>query len=161
MVCTFKIVSDHLEERPLELINKTNQFNLNGNRINTLNWRNYFDRNKFVIKGNLKDKLADHGTVIVLTVEINKDIVILKNLVISCRVFSRNIEDTIFVLLNLIRKKNNCSKIIFNYKENYKNHLVKEWLEKLEILNNQINLTSIKNFKNRFIGKVIIPNIFL
>ena len=161
MVSTFKIVSDYLEERPLELINKTNQFNLNGNRINRFHWRDYFERNKFVIKCNLKDNLADHGTVIVLTVEKDKDLLILKNLVISCRVFSRNIEDTIIVLLNLIRKKYNCSKILFNYKKTLKNKLVKEWLEKLEVVNNQISLISIKNFRSRFIGKVIIPDIFL
>ena len=157
MKCSTSFVKDKNIARPLELINKTNQFNLNGLRITEKEWSKYFSKDYFVITLSLTDKIADHGTIGVLVCKKqNKNLNVL-SMVLSCRVFSRNVEIVFLKLLMKIAKENKIEKIIFKYKKTLKNRLVKQFIEKSLIKKNTI-IVDKYSFTENFIGKVKIIN---
>ena len=78
-------------------------------------------------------------------------------MVLSCRVFSRNVEIVFLKLLMKIAKENKIEKIIFKYKKTLKNRLVKQFIEKSLIKKNTI-IVDKYSFTENFIGKVKIIN---
>jgi FkbH-like protein len=89
---SFSFSKSPLDPRALELVNKTNQFNLNGKRYTEASWHNYFlDPASFLMMVSYKDKFGPLGKIAVIagrrTRKLNVDI-----WVMSCRAFSRRIE---------------------------------------------------------------------
>lgn len=81
-----------LDPRALELINKTNQFNLNGKRYTEASWYNYFlDPTSFLMLVSYKDKFGPLGKIAVIAGHRNKKLRV-DMWVMSCRAFSRRIE---------------------------------------------------------------------
>lgn len=80
-------------ERTLELINKTNQFNLNGRRINPAEWSSAVQRDgAFVAAVSYKDRFGPLGVIAVLAGLVENGEARLEHWVMSCRAFSRRIE---------------------------------------------------------------------
>lgn len=80
-------------ERALELINKTNQFNLNGRRINQAAWSSAVEREgAFVVAVSYKDRFGPLGVIAVLAGLVENGEARLEHWVMSCRAFSRRIE---------------------------------------------------------------------
>ena len=75
--------------RSIQLINKTNQFNLNGIRYSESEISNITSKGGKIISGLLNDRYGSHGEVICLLVDSNGAIV---SFVMSCRVFQRELE---------------------------------------------------------------------
>ena len=91
---TFDDRKDPANKRLLELINKTNQFNLNGVRVSEGEWlRRLGDRNAVVIGVAYEDKFGPLGTIGVMSGRQSDDALELTSWVLSCRAFSRRIED--------------------------------------------------------------------
>ena len=83
--------------RALQLINKTNQFNLNGNRLKENELLTILDReNTTLVSISLKDKFGDHGQVCCFLVQKTNHI---SHFVMSCRVFQRKLEFTALLIL--------------------------------------------------------------
>jgi FkbH-like protein len=83
------------DPRALELINKTNQFNLNGRRFTEGDWLAYVSANgTFVLSVGYKDKFGQLGTIGVVAGrhEAPSRTVAIDAWVLSCRAFSRRIE---------------------------------------------------------------------
>ena len=84
------------DARVLELLNKTNQFNLNGQRYGDGDWRAYLDDpTTWVLSVEYRDKFGPLGTIAVLTghqAEIAGGPARVDSWVMSCRAFSRRIE---------------------------------------------------------------------
>ena len=81
------------DPRAFELINKTNQFNLNGGRLTEAEWNGVLaDRDRFVLKAGYTDRYGPLGTIAVLVGTVNGRAVIVDHWVMSCRAFSRRIE---------------------------------------------------------------------
>jgi FkbH-like protein len=79
--------------RALELLNKTNQFNLNGRRYTEGDWLAYLRRpGVFLMVVGYGDKYGPLGTVAVLTGRAGPEGLRVDNWVMSCRAFSRRIE---------------------------------------------------------------------
>lgn len=79
--------------RVLELINKTNQFNLNGKRYTETILRGFFSRpDTFLLKAAYKDKYGPLGKVAVILGHRNGNALHIDTWVMSCRAFSRRIE---------------------------------------------------------------------
>jgi FkbH-like protein len=79
--------------RALELINKTNQFNLNGKRHNPETWSSLFrDPRIQGVIASYEDKYGKLGKVAVLIGRLSEKQLTLENWVMSCRAFSRRIE---------------------------------------------------------------------
>ncbi|MGH7023398.1 MAG: HAD-IIIC family phosphatase [Caulobacteraceae bacterium] len=80
--------------RAFELLNKTNQFNLNGERMSERAWRAYLeDRAAFLLTASYRDKFGDLGEIGALLGRRNGQGVRVDAWVLSCRAFSRRIED--------------------------------------------------------------------
>jgi FkbH-like protein len=91
---TFDCQKDISNKRLLELINKTNQFNLNGVRLSEGEWLKHLkDQSALVAAVSYEDKFGPLGTIGVLSGRQVNDELELTSWVLSCRAFSRKIED--------------------------------------------------------------------
>lgn len=82
------------DPRSLELINKTNQFNLTGERFLNEGWTLWAETpGVFCLSARLRDRFGDFGTICVMTGRaVDEATVQLRQFVLSCRAFSRGVE---------------------------------------------------------------------
>jgi FkbH-like protein len=81
------------DHRAFELINKTNQFNLNGKRLNETSWTAYLnDPASFLMTVSYEDKYGPLGKIAVLLGRLQGTAATINYWVMSCRAFSRRIE---------------------------------------------------------------------
>jgi FkbH-like protein len=89
---SFNFNKSPLDPRALELVNKTNQFNLNGKRYTEASWHKYFlDPASFLMTVSYKDKFGPLGKIAVIAGRLNRKLNV-DTWVMSCRAFSRRIE---------------------------------------------------------------------
>jgi FkbH-like protein len=90
---TFSFVKDPPDPRALELVNKTNQFNLNGRRYTEVSWMQYLaTAGTFLMIAAYQDKFGPLGKIAVLAGRSQLEALQLDMWVMSCRAFSRRIE---------------------------------------------------------------------
>ncbi len=88
------------DERCLQLINKTNQFNLNGRRIDEFTWhRQQQDPERFVLGVSYHDRFAPLGKISVVSGRHSGSTLYVDSWVLSCRAFSRRIEHAVLEAL--------------------------------------------------------------
>lgn len=81
------------DPRPFELVNKTNQFNLNGVRFTEAEWkRRRFTPGMFTLSISYEDRFGPLGRIAVVGGETDGKRCLVDTWVISCRAFSRQIE---------------------------------------------------------------------
>jgi len=81
------------EQRPLELVNKTNQFNLNGRRLSEADWhRQLAMPDGLVLVAAYEDRFGPLGQIAVLAGSLEDDVLRIGTWVMSCRAFARRIE---------------------------------------------------------------------
>lgn len=102
-------------ERALQLLNKTNQFNLNGVRRTKEDMLKMMEKENKIFIGELIDKNGSHGEVIVLIID---KFGYINSFAMSCRVFQRKVEYGICEFL----KKLNYQKASFKYVPTDRNH---------------------------------------
>ena len=84
---------DPPDSRALELINKTNQFNLNGKRHTESSWQQYLTRpDAFLMVAAYEDKFGPLGKIAVMAGHAENGKLAIDHWVMSCRAFSRRIE---------------------------------------------------------------------
>ncbi len=77
-------------DRALQLINKTNQFNLTGRRFTETEWKAFLDpTQRLGFQISFQDRNADYGVISVILVDLQGNVT---DWVLSCRVFSRTLE---------------------------------------------------------------------
>jgi FkbH-like protein len=82
-----------LDPRALELVNKTNQFNLNGKRYTEASWHKYvLNSASFLLRVSYTDKYGPLGKIAVVAGRQDEGKIIVDTWVMSCRAFSRRIE---------------------------------------------------------------------
>jgi len=82
-----------VDDRAVELINKTNQFNLNGRRISEAGWQNFLkQQDTFLLVTTYRDKYGPLGKISVIAGREHGKTIVIENWVMSCRAFSRRIE---------------------------------------------------------------------
>jgi FkbH-like protein len=90
---TFSFETKTLDPRALELVNKTNQFNLNGKRHTQVSLQDYVhDPKSFLMVVSYKDKYGPLGKIAVLAGRSAGKKLWIDAWVMSCRAFSRHIE---------------------------------------------------------------------
>ena len=90
-------------KRVIQLLNKTNQFNLTVRRHNETNLRNIIKNGGIGITLRLKDKFGDSGLIglaIANSKNAEKNCWIIDSFLLSCRVLGRNVEDLLLSLIN-------------------------------------------------------------
>lgn len=84
------------DERAFELINKTNQFNLNGRRLEASEWRRFLERpDSFVVVASYRDKFGPLGRISVAFGSHGDGQLRIDGWVLSCRAFARRVEHAI------------------------------------------------------------------
>jgi FkbH-like protein len=116
---TFHFSKDPLDPRALELVNKTNQFNLNGRQYSEAAWsRHIRGADTFLMVAGYRDKYGPLGKIAVLTGRKEGTTVLLDSWVMSCRAFGRHIEHR---CLQEVFDRWNAQEIIFDYQQTPKN----------------------------------------
>lgn len=84
------------EERALDLVNKTNQFNLNGRRFTQSEWREQCTRpDSLNVSVAYSDRFGRLGVISVLSGQVRDKTLHLDTWVLSCRAFSRGVEQRV------------------------------------------------------------------
>jgi FkbH-like protein len=90
---TLSFSKDPVDPRSLELVNKTNQFNLNGKRYTESSWQNFLrEPEAILLIAAYRDKYGPLGKIAVLAGRKTKTKILIDTWVMSCRAFSRHIE---------------------------------------------------------------------
>jgi FkbH-like protein len=125
---SFTFDKSALDPRALELVNKTNQFNLNGKRYTEASWNRYFrDPVSFLMLVSYKDKFGPLGKIAVITGRHDKRLNV-DAWVMSCRAFSRGIE---FRCLEELFAKFDVDEIELDYSRTDRNIPLTDFLAEL------------------------------
>jgi FkbH-like protein len=115
--------------RAFELVNKTNQFNLNGKRYAESEWRQFFtDPAAFLLTATYEDKYGALGKISVLLGTRQADCVHVQAWVMSCRAFSRRIEHQ---FLQYLFVECGADRVSFEYTPTSRNSPLQEFLKSL------------------------------
>ena len=99
--------------RALQLVNKTNQFNLNGNRYTEAAWLSYLQQpDTFLLVLSYQDRYGRLGKIGVITGRTTAHDVFVDNWVMSCRAFARQIEHR---CLEQLFERFHANEITFNF----------------------------------------------
>jgi len=114
------------DPRTLELVNKTNQFNLNGVRHTEADWNGRLARPGAVLMAvSYRDKFGPLGKIAVMEGRQERDTLYVGTWVMSCRAFSRRIEHH---CLKLLLERCGAEKIVFDFIPTPKNGPLREFL---------------------------------
>lgn len=119
------------DKRPLELLNKTNQFNLNGERISEGDWNKYVeDGGKWIVTIAYTDKFGPLGKIAVLVAEKTGGRALVRHWVMSCRAFSRKIEHHV---LDFVFRELNASEVDFAFRPTDRNQPLQDCFHALGV----------------------------
>lgn len=120
---------DASDDRAFELVNKTNQFNLNGRRYTAAEWRSALERpGAFVATASYHDKFGPLGKIAVAMGVVAGDEVLLDAWVLSCRAFARRIE---FGMLRALLDTSGADAVVLDLERTPRNGPVAEFLATL------------------------------
>lgn len=115
-----------VDPRALELVNKTNQFNLNGKRYTEASWQNCVrDPASFLMVASYEDKYGPLGKIAVVAGRQNGRKLSIDAWVMSCRAFSRRIE---YMCLDELFAKFDADEIELDYVRTDRNSPLREFL---------------------------------
>jgi len=118
-ICPFDAIN---LPRIVQLIGKTNQFNLTTRRHNAQAVQAFMDNPDCIhLYLRLKDQFTDHGLVSVLIALRNENILEIDTWLMSCRVIGRTVENTMFSVLTKKAKEMGCTAIRGVYRPTEKN----------------------------------------
>ena len=120
---------DGRDQRPLELINKTNQFNLNGIRMGEGEWRQLLEKPEAIIAVvSYADKFGPLGKIAVLVGARVGDVIQVSHWVMSCRAFSRRIE---YHILDRLFQRFPAGEVEFAFQNTERNAPLREFFRSL------------------------------
>ena len=123
--------------RAVQLLNKTNQMNLSTRRLSEQefnHWVKVDSNNLWTIRA--ADKFGDYGIIGILSISTKNNVATLVDFILSCRVVGRYIEETMIEFLKEFCQENNVNKIKGKYKKTDKNSLCYNFLNKLQLIDN-------------------------
>jgi len=125
----FSLVRENGDARAFELVNKTNQFNLNGKRLSESEWLNFFsDPSAFLLAVSYEDKYGRLGKIAVLMGTCKNRKIRVHTWVMSCRAFSRRIEHQ---CLQYLFEDLGADTIVFDYEPTSRNGPLQEFFTAL------------------------------
>jgi FkbH-like protein len=117
------------DHRAFELINKTNQFNLNGKRLNETAWAAYLnDPTTFLMTVSYEDKYGALGKIATLLGSMQGTAARINYWVMSCRAFSRRIEQQ---CLSWLFDNFELQEISFDYQPTDRNKPIQDFLSSI------------------------------
>ena len=118
-----------VDPRAQELINKTNQFSLNGNRFTDGRWLAHLKNpDTFLLVMSYRDKYGPLGKIAVLTGSREGEKLLVDTWVMSCRAFSRRVEHQ---CLSLLFERFAVDEIVFDFQATKRNEPLQEFFREL------------------------------
>lgn len=118
-----------MQPRSLELVNKTNQFNLNGTRYSQLQWHARLAvPNSFAVNASYQDKYGPLGVISVIAGEADEKTVTIHTWVMSCRAFGRRIE---YQCLKAVLDRFPVETVVFQFAPTARNGYLQEFAKSL------------------------------
>ncbi len=115
----FSLRKEASDARPFELVNKTNQFNLNGRRFTEIGWHDFLAQDdRFLLTATYADRFGALGKIAVISGRKNGTALLIDSWVMSCRAFARRIEHQ---CLSFLFNKFQTNTIQFDYQETPRN----------------------------------------
>lgn len=157
-------ISNPNYERVSQLLIKTNQFNFNKLYLSSEDLKAQLKKKTIeVFQFSLRDKIGDYGIISALLFKMSSDTIFIENWVMSCRVFSRNLEFVIFNFLTDYAMENCKQKIIVEFIQSERNIVLIEIIKKLGFVYENSNLWEYRidklvTFKNDYYTLVIDNN---
>ncbi|HLY17344.1 MAG TPA: HAD-IIIC family phosphatase [Bryobacteraceae bacterium] len=128
---SFKLSQDATDERAFELINKTNQFNLNGRRLTEAGWREILGRpGSFLVTVGYADRFGPLGKIAAMVGARHNDGAVVSWWCMSCRAFSRRIE---YAALQYLFEGLDVRRISLEFEATERNGPLREFLASLGI----------------------------
>jgi FkbH-like protein len=125
----FSCVRNNHDVRAFELVNKTNQFNLNGRRYNESDWRRFLsDPFSIILTASYQDKYGLLGEIAVVMGKMADHKLLVSSWVMSCRAFSRRIEHQ---CLKYLFETFKLEDIAFDFEETARNGPLQEFFLEL------------------------------
>jgi FkbH-like protein len=155
---TINYAKEPIDPRALELINKTNQFNLNGTRCSQLEWERYLtEPSSFLMIVSYKDKFGPLGKISVVAGRQEGGQVIVDYWVMSCRAFARRIE---FQCLLQLFHRFDVESVKLEFVETERNRPMRDFLEALGMTSNllELNRKSVERVPHEGIHRVVELN---
>ena len=121
MTLTIDDRSHGQRERAIQLINKTNQFNLNGIRIADEEVQHILDTGGRLLTAGLADRHGSHGEILSCLITSDR---VMKCFVMSCRVFQRRVEHA---FLAWLANQSFCPELL-EFQQTQKNLPLREFL---------------------------------
>jgi FkbH-like protein len=138
-------INKNNSQRAVQLLNKTNQFNLSTRRLSEdelFTWLKSNNRDFFVYR--VKDKFSDSGITGIASYEISEKVLKVIDFILSCRVMGRRVEEAIYYHILEKAKLIECKSVVFEYLETKKNLPCLNFLKSIKF----------KNIKNQYIWDV-------
>ncbi|BFM17485.1 hypothetical protein R50073_36680 [Maricurvus nonylphenolicus] len=117
-------------KRASQLTQRTNQFNLTGERLNELQLQDLLDKQGFegyVIS--CRDRFGDYGIIGFILFAVRDRHLVVRNLLVSCRVLGRGIEVHILNHIYSICREMGATTVSFDYKDTCRNKPGRDFLE--------------------------------
>ena len=131
---TFDTRKNAANRRLLELINKTNQFNVNGVRLSEGEWLAHLrDEDGFVVGVSYEDKFGPLGMIGVMAGRHAGDRLEVTSWVLSCRAFSRKIEHH---MLDFVFRQRSPAAIRFAFRATERNQPLRQYLKSIGLEEN-------------------------
>ena len=125
-VISFSLKPDAQDRRAFELVNKTNQFNLNGRRFSESEWLSFFEGpSAFLLTASYEDKYGPLGKIAVVMGRIDGSRLHVSAWVMSCRAFSRRIEHQ---CLRYLFEKTGAEEAVLDYEATPRNGPMQDFL---------------------------------
>ena len=146
------VLKNQSHQRFIQLFNRTNQFNLSGNKFNNYSFSKVLEKsNNEFYYGSTSDRIGNEGIIAVIGFEISEKSIVINEYILSCRVFGKYIEEAMLlpILDHAINKK---FKIIFKFKENERNHAIKNFISKIDANDYILNFNKIKSLRSKILA---------
>ncbi len=143
-IINIKAISELTINRYVQLLNKTNQYNLKTRRINFSDferWTNQENNNAYTI--DLEDKFGKMGIIGLLGFKVDNNEIFIEDFILSCRASGRKIEDCILTFIANKAYELGCKKVYFEAIKTQKNKPMIDFLDCQKYL--------IKNKRNLYI----------
>jgi FkbH-like protein len=119
-------------ERTVQLINRSNQFNLTTKRYTIADVLEFAASPNWITKTiSLKDRFGDNGLISILLARIEPDALVIDTWLMSCRVLKRGVEAMILNHLVADAKARGVNRVVGDYFPTSKNNLVREHYQTL------------------------------
>jgi len=122
MEAIIKDIDDFSFNRVVQLINKTNQFNLTTRRYSEAEISKMQNNREYrIFTLELTDKFGDNGIVGVMIIKLNTEYAVIDTFILSCRVMGRTVETALLAVIAEIVKENDVNILQGEYLPTAKN----------------------------------------